>query len=471
MFQVESRAQMSFLPAMHPKEFYDLVVQVAIIRPGPIVGKMLHPYLRRRQNLEAVTYPHPALEPVLKRTLGVPLFQEQLLHMAMIVAGFTGGQAEELRRAMGFKRSEKRMQDIETRLREGMTRNGIAMDTQDLIVRSIGSFAAYGFPESHAASFALLAYASAYLKCRYLAAFTAAILNNQPMGFYHPATLVKDAQRHGLHFKPVDVTRSEWLCTLESEREQGPWNVRLGFNYLKCIRKETAVSIVEARSEKLFTSIRDVVRRVPGIRKEELDSLAEAGALNCIEKDSFERHRRHALWLGELAMRPVGELLEHDSDPPSPREEDDDGEEPSPLAPMSPRERLAADYRITGLTIGAHPMRLHREEMNRLNVIPAAGLASIPHGRRVRIAGAVICRQRPGTAKGFVFLSLEDETGISNAIVLPDLFEARKLTIVEEPFLLVEGILQNQRGSTSVKAERMRGLRLDTASTGSHDFH
>ena len=220
MFQVESRAQMSFLPAMRPDKFYDLVVQVAIIRPGPIVGKMLHPYLRRRQGLEAVTYPHPALEPVLARTLGVPLFQEQLLRMAMIVAGFTGGQAEELRRAMGFKRSEKRMLEIEERLREGMTRNGIATDTQDLIVRSIGSFAAYGFPESHAASFALLAYASAYLKCHYLAAFTAALLNNQPMGFYHPATLVKDAQRHGLHFKPVDVMRSEWLCTLE--RGQGP---------------------------------------------------------------------------------------------------------------------------------------------------------------------------------------------------------------------------------------------------------
>ncbi len=566
MFQVESRAQMSFLPAMRPDKFYDLVVQVAIIRPGPIVGKMLHPYLRRRQGLEAVTYPHPALEPVLARTLGVPLFQEQLLRMAMIVAGFTGGQAEELRRAMGFKRSEKRMQEIEGRLREGMTRNGIATDTQDLIVRSIGSFAAYGFPESHAASFALIAYASAYLKCHYLAAFTAAILNNQPMGFYHPATLVKDAQRHGLHFRPVDVARSEWLCTLERGQEEGargrgpeasklqsgpdvlcpyssspphssdsysscndpkrktksfsgPWPpapgpfffVRLGFNYLKGLRKETAARIVavrsgsEPRSGSPFTSIRDVVRRVPGIRKEELDSLAEAGALNFIEKEKGDRllcpqplmagsspeslrgqsglspfsfHRRDALWRAELAMRPVGELLDPASGPwplapgPfSPRADDDDGEEPSPLLPMNPLERLAADYRITGLTIGAHPMRLHREEMNRQNVIPAAGLASIPHGRRVRIAGAVICRQRPGTANGFVFLSLEDETGISNAIVLPDLFEARKLTIVEEPFLLVEGILQNQRGSTSVKAERIEGLRLAAASAGSHDFH
>jgi error-prone DNA polymerase len=476
--------------------------------------------------LEAVTYPHPALEPVLARTLGVPLFQEQLLRMAMIVAGFTGGHAEELRRAMGFKRSEKRMQEIEERLREGMTRNGIATEVQDLIVRSIGSFAAYGFPESHAASFALLAYASAFLKCHYLAAFTAAILNNQPMGFYHPATLVKDAQRHGLHFRPVDVARSEWACTLEKsdqwsvaggQFETGsskearvgvkslphpntrsglttdpwplatspltpdacpltpgpfsadPFSVRLGFNYLKGLRRETGASIVDARSRRIFTSIRDLVRRVPGIRKEELDALAEAGALNSIEESSFEKgppssmHRRHALWLGELAVRPVGELLEPVPDPRPLA--------PGPLSPMDPLERLAADYRITGLTIGAHPMRMHREAMNRLGVIPAADLASLPDGRRVRIAGAVICRQRPGTANGFVFLSLEDETGISNAIVMPDLFEARKLTIVEEPFLLVEGVLQNQHGSASIKATHVEGLRLAAASIGSHDFH
>ena len=319
MFQVESRALMSFLPSMKPDKFYDIVVQVAIIRPGPIVGEMLHPYLRRRQKLEAISYPHPELEPILKRTLGVPLFQEQLLRMAMIVAGFTGGQAEELRRAMGFKRSEKRMLEIEGRLREGMTHNDIATDVQDLIVRSIGSFAAYGFPESHAASFALIAYASAYLKCRYLAAFTAAMLNNQPMGFYHPATLVKDAQRHGLHFRPVDVTWSEWNCTLERDPDAGDqWLVRLGFNYLKGLRRETAARIVEARSHRdaallrePFTSIRDLVRRVPGIRKEEIDSLAEAGAFNWIENDPL--HRREALWRGELATRPVGELFETES--------------------------------------------------------------------------------------------------------------------------------------------------------------
>src|SRR5207249_1386108 len=215
MFQIESRAQMSCLPRMRPERFYDIVVQVAIIRPGPIVGNMVHPYLRRRQGREPVTYPHPALEPVLRRTLGVPLFQEQLLRMAMIAAGFTGGEAEGLRRAMGFKRSEARMQEVEKNLRRGMDAKGITGEAQEQIVQSITSFALYGFPESHAASFALLAYASAYLKCRYLAAFTAALLNNQPMGFYHPATIVKDAQRHGLKVKPIDVTRSDWRCILE----------------------------------------------------------------------------------------------------------------------------------------------------------------------------------------------------------------------------------------------------------------
>jgi hypothetical protein len=222
MFQVESRAQMSCLPRLRPEKFYDIVVQVAIIRPGPIVGNMVHPFLKRRQGRAAVVYPHPSLEPVLKRTLGVPLFQEQLLKMAMICAGFSGGEAEELRRAFGFKRSEARMKEVEVKLRRGMASNGITGKAQDEIVQSITSFALYGFPESHAASFALIAYASAYLKCNYLAAFTAAILNNQPMGFYQPFTIIKDAQRHGLRVRPIDVTRSDWLCTIEDMSPHPP---------------------------------------------------------------------------------------------------------------------------------------------------------------------------------------------------------------------------------------------------------
>ncbi len=331
MFQVESRAQMSCLPRLRPKKFYDIVVQVAIIRPGPIVGQMLNPYLRRRQGREKVECLHPLLEPVLARTLGVPLFQEQLLRMAMLVAGFTGGEAEELRRAMGFKRSEARMRDIEVRLRDGMTRHGITGKTQETIVQSITSFALYGFPESHAASFALIAYASAYLKCHYLAAFMAAILNNQPMGFYAPATLVKDAQRHGLHFKPIDVTCSDWLCTIE--QHQGERQVRLGFNYAKGLRQQAAQAILRARRESPFSSIQDLVDRAPELRKDELRRLSQIGALNFIQNI----HRRDALWDSELAKRPAGPLFQ-------PILAEDSRPAQSPLFPMTDSERLNADF-------------------------------------------------------------------------------------------------------------------------------
>src|SRR5271169_6095330 len=327
MFQVESRAQMACLPRLKPQHFYDIVVQVAIIRPGPIVGQMLNPFLRRRQGREKAECLHPSLEPVLRRTLGVPLFQEQLLRMAMIVAGFSGGEAEELRRAMGFKRSEARMRDIETRLRDGMARNGITGKQQDAIVQSITAFALYGFPESHAASFALIAYASAYLKCRYLAAFTAAILNNQPMGFYAPATLVKDAQRHGLHFNPIDVTRSDWLCTVEEEN--GERRVRLGLNYVKGLRAQPAQAILAARAQAPFASIQDLVNRVPELRKDELRKLSEIGALNFIT--ASPTHRRAALWDSELAIRPTGPLF---ANPQSPTPN------PTPLVPMTSSERL-----------------------------------------------------------------------------------------------------------------------------------
>src|SRR5207237_1179135 len=264
MFQIESRAQMSCLPRMRPEHFYDIVVQVAIIRPGPIVGNMVHPYLKRRQGRERVTYPHPALEPVLERTLGVPLFQEQLLRMAMLTAGFSGGEAEELRRAFGFKRSERRLNEVEVKLRQGMDQNGITGEVQDQIIHSITSFALYGFPESHAASFALIAYASAYLKCHYLAAFTAAMLNNQPMGFYSPATLVKDAQRHGLKVKPIDITKSDWLCTLEDG------TMRVGLRYVRGLRESAAHAIVKARACTPFMSVDDLARRVPELQKREL---------------------------------------------------------------------------------------------------------------------------------------------------------------------------------------------------------
>jgi error-prone DNA polymerase len=454
MFQVESRAQMSCLPRLKPKRFYDLVVQVAIIRPGPIVGNMVHPYLKRRNGLEEPRCLHPWLEPVLSRTLGVPLFQEQLLRMAMIAAGFSGGEAEELRRAFGFKRSEARMREVEVKLRRGMDAKGITGATQDAIVQAITSFALYGFPESHAASFALLAYASAYLKTHYLAAFTAALLNNQPMGFYRPATIVQDAQRHGLRVLPVDVTKSEWKCIVTKDLA-----LRLGLNYVRGLRKSTADALLLARAQRPFANIQDMVRRVPHMNKEELRNLAEIGALNFVD-GARSSHRRDALWQSEAAIRPVGPLLE--SAQP--------GAALAPLVPMTVEERVAADFRGTGLTVGRHPMALRRRELIRSGVLSAAELKRGRDGQWARIAGCVICRQRPSTAKGFVFLSLEDETGISNVIVTPDLFDANKLTLVSAPYLLIEGVLQNQQGVVSVRACRVAPLILKQPAIPSKDF-
>jgi error-prone DNA polymerase len=476
MFQVESRAQMSCLPRLRPQCFYDIVVQVAIIRPGPIVGKMVNPYLQRRQGREPVRYAHPSLEPVLARTLGVPLFQEQLLRMAMITAGFSGGEAEELRRAMGFKRSEARMQEVEEKLRRGMEKNGITPERQEEIVQSITSFALYGFPESHAASFALLAYASAYMKCHYLAAFTVAMLNNQPMGFYRPATLVKDAQRHGLKLRPIDVSCSDWPCILENnDHDEHRFAVRLGLRYVKGLREDTAREIVRERAVRPFASVDDLKFRVPAIQKYELVTLAEIGALNSISGT----HRRDALWQVERAARHPGSLFEPsaEKDPYGIHSRQNEtsssvsGRTASPLAPMTAEERLVADFQGTGMTVGPHPMAYHRAEMKRQGIRSAIELSALPDGTYVRVAGAVIARQRPGTAKGFVFLSLEDETGIANAIIAPQLFEREHLTVVRESFLVIEGRLQNQDHTVSVKAERVQSLPITRAETASHDFH
>ena len=478
MFQVESRAQMSCLPRLRPKCFYDIVVQVAIIRPGPIVGQMVNPYLQRRQGREPVDYLHASLEPVLKRTLGVPLFQEQLLRMAMMVAGFTGGQAEELRRALGFKRSERRMKEIETKLRLGMDRNGIAPEIQDKIVLSITSFALYGFPESHAASFALIAYASAYLKCHYLAAFTAALLNNQPMGFYQPATLVQDAQRHGLRIRPIDVARSGWLCQLEKIGEApGDFAVRLGLRYVKGLRESAATELLAARAARPFASVEDLKLRAPSIQRSELAALAAIGALNAIA--GRRGHRRKALWQIERAARRPGVLLEACDAQKTPSAdggvdaaaEKESVADSSPLLPMTPEERLVADFRGTGMTVGPHPLAYHRPALKKLGILSAIELVGISDGTPVRVAGAVIARQRPGTAKGFVFLSLEDETGIANAIITPQLFEQDHTVVVHHPFLLVEGRLQNQDNVVAVKAQRVRPLFITRAEPASHDFH
>jgi error-prone DNA polymerase len=448
LFQVESRAQMATLPRLRPRRFYDLVIQIAIIRPGPIIGQMVHPFLARRAGRQPVTYPHPSLEPILRRTLGVPLFQEQLLRMGMVAAGLTGGEAEELRRAFGFRRSQARMQAIEAKLRAGIARNGITGPAAEEIVRAITAFAEYGFPESHSASFALLAYASAYLKVHHPAEFYTALLNNQPMGFYHPATVVRDALRRGQPVRPVDVGVSAWRATVEAGA------VRLGLGQVKGLREAVAARLVATRQARPFTSVDDLCARA-GLSREEVTALAEVGALG-----SLGLRRRAALWQAERAARPPGPLFAGHTPVP----------DPSPLREMTVAERLVADYRGTGVTVGPHPMALRRADWARLGVTPAAGLAALASGRRVRVAGAVVVRQRPGTAKGFVFLSLEDETGIANAIVEPGLFERARATLVQEPFLLVDGVLQHADGVTAVRATTVRPLAA-AAAVPSHDFH
>src|SRR5581483_7494964 len=416
----ESRAQMASLPRNAPKTFYDIVVQVAIIRPGPIVGGMIRPFFDRRQGKIPVEYPHPCLEPILERTLGVPLFQEQLLRIAMVAAGFTGGEAEELRRAMGFKRSMQRMVEIEKRLRAGMTERGIGAEAQDQIVKSITSFALYGFPESHAASFALIAYASCYLKAHHPAAFYMALLNAWPMGFYHPATLVKDAQRHGVGMLPADVNHSGWM----SRWEKG--GVRMGLRFIKGLRATTGAAIEQAQP---FTSVDDLARRCR-LRDDQMTKLADGGALA-----SLGLTRRAAMWQAARVAKPAGDLFEQ------PGVRTSAPAHASPLPEMSPVEETLADYRSAEITTGPHLLEHYRTQLTRDHVLAAAELQRVPNGSRVLTAGAVIVRQRPGTAKGFVFLTLEDETGLSQAIVNPKLFAECRSTILGHSGLIVEGIV------------------------------
>jgi error-prone DNA polymerase len=356
----------------------------------------------------------------------------------------------------------QRMKDLEGRLRAGMTRNGIGPAAQDNIVQGISSFAMYGFPESHAASFALIAYASAYLKVHYLAAFTCSLLNNQPMGFYSPAVLVKDAQRHGLRVRPMDVQRSEWLCTLEPEHD-GSLSLRIGFNYAKGLRHSSANCLLTTRNfGGIFTSVDDLARSIPVLNRKELVALAHIGALNSLGE---VEHRRDALWQVEQAGRPVGPLLRGADSALT------GAHTPTPLQQMTTDERLTADYMGTGLTTGPHPMAYHRESLRQDGILSAVELTLGHSNQSVRIAGCVIARQRPGTAKGFVFLSLEDETGIANVILAPDAFEQNRVTVTRNRFLRIEGILQNQDGVIHVKARQIMPLFIADVEIGSHDFH
>jgi error-prone DNA polymerase len=476
-FQIESRAQMATLPRMKPERFYDLVVEVAIIRPGPIVGRMVHPYLHRRAGKEPVAYPHPSLEPVLARTLGVPLFQEQLLRIAMTAAGFSGGEAEELRRAMGFKRSTERMGRLEARLRSGMTARGIVGPAQEEILRGITSFALYGFPESHAASFALLAYASAFLKTHHPAAFLAALLDAQPMGFYSPATLVKDAQRHHVEVRSIDVARSMWECTLENDEPRSacgkpqdaavsgarsaeavrPPAVRLSLRYVAGMREEAARRIEVERARQSFSSLADLAKRTD-LRRTELDALAELGALSSIDPTACTR--RSALWQVAALERTPGSLFA--GIPPS--------EEPSPLPETSALEDTLADYRASGITTGPQILSHLRPELKARGVLSAEQLRRAQDGSRVCTAGHVIVRQRPMSAKGFCFLTLEDETGTSNAILTPAAFQRFRVPLHAASIVEIRGPLQSVEGVIHVRVRELRALALREALPHSHDY-
>lgn len=449
VFQIESRAQMATLPRLKPTCFYDVVIEVAIIRPGPIQGDLVHPYLARRAGKEPGNACHPDLEPVLSRTLGVPLFQEQMLQIAMVMADFTGAEAEELRRALSFHRSAERMQRVSDKLRARMRAKGHSQRVIDEISAAISSFALYGFPESHAISFAHLAYASAYLKAHRAPEFFASLLNNQPMGFYSSASLVKDGQRHGVKFRPVCVQRSGWECVIEPDDA-----IRLGLRVVRGLSRSGADRLLAERRKRPFASLEDFKRRAR-LNQNELRTLAELGALN-----GFAAHRREALWHVESALR-EGDLFEHAGT---------NGTARSPLEAMDYPERIRADFTGMQMTTGAHPMALLRPRLR--DIWRASDLPAAAHGSTVRIAGNVICRQRPGTAKGFVFISLEDETGISNAIVTPAMFEAQRLLITEEPFLLIEGRLQHVENVIHVKAERIERLPYELCPAApSHDFH
>ncbi|MCH6256100.1 error-prone DNA polymerase [Puniceicoccaceae bacterium K14] len=449
VFQIESRAQIATLPRMQPKDFYDVVVEVGVIRPGPIQGKMVHPYLERREDPSKIAYIDPRLVDTLKRTLGVPIFQEQILKVAMVMANFTGSQAEELRRAVStFSSNEKRMNRVLSKLILAMEKRGVSPDKIDQVIQAVSSFAHYGFPESHAISFGLLAYASTYLKCHHGEEFYVALLNNQPMGFYSPATLLQDAKRHGIRVKPVCVERSQWHCSVP---EKGV--IRLGLIMVKALKGENARQMVGERKKEMFYSLRDFRRRTV-FDKDELRQLASVGALNC-----FEHNRRQALWAVET-MHDAQDLFSNA----------EEAEELNPLEIMNHIERLQADYAGIGVTVGSHPMASFRSHLP--NVWKTSDLDHTPNGARVKVAGQVICRQRPGTAKGFVFISLEDETGISNSIVLPKLFERMRLVITQEPYLIISGKLQNQKGVIHVKADKIEAIEVKgRPASASYDFH
>jgi error-prone DNA polymerase len=454
VFQIESRAQMSMLPRLRPREFYDLVIEVAIVRPGPIQGGMVHPYLRRRQGLDAVTYPSEAVKGVLSRTLGVPIFQEQVMQLAIVAAGFTPGEADQLRRSMAAWKRRGGLGHFEQRLIEGMRVRGYDESFARQIFSQIQGFGEYGFPESHAASFALLVYSSAWLKCFEPAAFTCALLNSQPMGFYAPAQLVRDARDHGVEVRAICVCNSDWDCTLERKADGEP-ALRLGLRLVRGLGEEAAARLVAARRTSAFSSVQDLMLRAT-LERRELEALADAGALRQL---SGNRHLTFWQVAGserELPLAPVSQAAEA-----------------TPLlAPPTEGQNIVADYRSQGLTLGRHPLALLREDLSADHVLAAAALRELPHGRVVRVAGIVTARQRPQSAGGVMFVTLEDETGFVNLIVWERVWSRARRIASNSRLLEVRGLLQKEGGVTHVVARQLvdRTAMLGNVVTQSRDF-
>ena len=429
VFQIESRAQMSMLPRLRPRNFYDLIIEVAIVRPGPIQGGMVHPYLRRRQGLEPVTYPSAEVKQVLERTLGVPIFQEQVMQLAMVAAGFSPGEADQLRRSMAAWRRKGGLEHFESRLVHGMLERGYAREFAEAVYKQILGFGEYGFPESHSASFALLVYVSAWLKRHEPAAFCAALLNSQPMGFYAPAQLVQDAQRHGVEVRPVDVAASEWDCTLQGRA------LRLGLRMVSGLAEAASQRITAGRP---FNSVEDLAHRA-ALDRRDLSCLAASGALS-----SLAGHRRQAHWLAAGVEHAPGVLRNMPA-----------RETPADLVPPGEGEDIVADYASLGLTLGRHPLALLRARLSRLRLITAERLRTLPHGRVARAAGLVTCRQRPDTASGVIFITLEDETGCINVIAWRNLVERQRRELLGAHLLGVEGVIERDGEVVHLVARRL----------------
>lgn len=454
VFQIESRAQMTMLPRLKPEKFYDLVIEVAIVRPGPIQGDMVHPYLRRKNKQEEVTYPSDAVKEVLSRTLGVPLFQEQAMKLAVVAAGFTPGEADQLRRAMGAWRKTGVIEVFRQKLLDGMLTNGYSAEFAERLYNQIKGFGEYGFPESHAASFALLVYASAWIKCYHPEVFLASLLNSQPMGFYAPAQLVADARKHGVEVCPVDVHHSDWDCTLEPRADSPQFAVRLGFRQINSLSQTSVERLIAARKAGRFHSLPDILQRT-GLKSGTLSRLARADAFV-----SLGLTRRQAEWEA-AALREQSPLYDQT-----------DAESAPDLPSMTPEQQVTADYQTGGLSLRAHPLSFLRDDLTRQGILAAADLATVENDRRYHVAGLVLMRQRPSTAKGITFVTLEDETGQANLIVHQATWERFHHVARRSGALIARGILQREQGIIHLVVDKLEDLRhqLQEVRNQSRDF-